>query len=313
MQHLLNVDDLDHDFIFEIIDRARLIKRLRHGEEINRFWSDLSNLLTNRLMITMFFQPSTRTRLSFEAAMSYLGGKVIGTENAEEFSSFKKGASIEDEFRVISGYCDIIVGRFKNDGDALLAASKCEVPIINGGDGKGEHPTQALIDLFSIVEKFPSPEQLHISFVGDNRRSRTVHSLARLLAGFKNVGRMNFMSCPDLTVPLDFMQEIDQRSGRQIAALYAYVDDNLIHRSDVVYVTRSQDEHGGSVDNGLVFGPNYAAMMPENSIILHPLPRNSELPIAVDNDPRAYYFDQAHNGLYLRMALLEALCPRNRF
>jgi aspartate carbamoyltransferase catalytic subunit len=313
MQHLINVDDLDHNFIFEIIDRAKLIKRLRHGDEINRFWSDLSNLLTNRLMITMFFQPSTRTRLSFEAAMSYLGGKVIGTENADEFSSFKKGASIEDEFRVIGGYCDIIVGRFKNEGDALRAASTCAVPIINGGDGKGEHPTQALLDLFTIVEKFPNPEKLTVSFVGDNRRSRTVHSLARLLSGFQNVGRLYFMSCPDLTPAPHFMDELDTRAGRPIANLYPYLDDNLIQQSDVVYVTRSQDEHGGPVEGALVFGPNYAAMMKPNAIILHPLPRNSELPAEVDSDPRAYYFDQAHNGLYVRMALLEAMCPRNRF
>src|ERR1051326_3469026 len=164
MKHIISVDDLDHEFLHALFDRTTFIKRLRHNEENNYHWSNLSDILRGRLLITNFFEPSTRTRMSFEAAMNYLGGAVIGTENAAEFSSFKKGESLEDNFKVLSGYCDIIVGRFLDEGDAQRASLACDVPLINGGDGKGEHPTQGILDLFSIRGEFHDPElDVHLS------------------------------------------------------------------------------------------------------------------------------------------------------
>lgn len=312
MKHILSVDDFNHDFLQELIDRAAFIKDIRRNKNSNLTWSVLSGHLKNYLMITDFFEPSTRTRLSFEAAMTYLGGHVIGTENAAEFSSFKKGESIEDNFKVISGYCDVIVGRFLNEGEAHRAASSCQVPLINGGDGKGEHPTQALIDLFSIVEKFPNQEQLTVTFIGDNRRSRTVQSLARLLAGFDAVSNINFISPATLMVETEFLDDLQTRrvGSELVLQTSCLLDADWIKASNVVYMTRSQIERDNTGFHGFVFGPECAAILPENAIILHPLPRNSELPIEIDNDPRAYYFEQAWNGLYVRMALLEAICAK---
>ncbi len=309
-QHIITVDDLTHEFLQELFDKATWIKKVRMGGNNNYYWKSLTETLTGKLLISDFFEPSTRTRLSFEAAMHYLGGNVIGTENAAEFSSYKKGESLEDNFRVLSGYCDIIVGRFLQEGEARRAAAACDVPLINGGDGKGEHPTQAMTDLFSIIEKFDDPEELTITFVGDNKRSRTVRSLALLLAGF-GVRKMNFISPPDLSMEEHVCNEIAVRSKATCKTeIFDHLNVDRLRESNVVYVTRSQNERGGVIDHGMIFGPCEAALLPENAIILHPLPRNSELPVEVDQDPRAYYFEQARNGLYVRMALLQALCPK---
>jgi aspartate carbamoyltransferase catalytic subunit len=317
MKHLISVNDLDHQFISEIMSRAQEYKQRRQYKGRD-FWDALSNRLKNRLLITDFFEPSTRTRLSFEAAMLYMGGNVIGTENAAEFSSFKKGESIADNFHVISGYGDIIVGRFLNEGDAHEAANASLVPLINGGDGKGEHPTQALIDLFSIVEKFPDDkaENLRVTFLGDNKYSRTVQSLARLLARFACVSEINFIGPEEVNSELtSFLFEIDtiaeNHDHRVTYRVQHQLSPETIGKTDIVYITRSQTERHyfkGLLEGDFVFTTELADLMPEHGLILHPLPRNSELPVEVDDNPRAYYFEQARNGLFVRMALLEALC-----
>lgn len=325
MQHLITVSDLSNDFLAKVFARAKEFKYMR--QHSNRLmWDQLHGLLRNRLLITDFFQPSTRTRFSFEAAMSYLGGMVIGSENAAEFSSFKKGESITDNFRVISGYCDVIVGRFLNPGDAAIAASASLVPVINGGDGKGEHPTQALLDLFAIIEKFPDDkaEDLTICFLGDNLHSRTVQSLARLLARFAAVRRMTFVGLEGQNYTIDdsdgflhSLRDIALQHDRPDGTLGFLCTDKMTEaiarESDIIYVTRSQTEyHEGFFDpeslNNVRLTQALADMMPEHGVILHPLPRNSELPVEVDVNPRSYYFQQAHYGLFIRMALLETLC-----
>lgn len=321
MKHVISIDDFDPEFIAWIVRRATEIKRLRlRQEEPYRFFRDLHYRFRGRLMITDFFEPSTRTRFSFEAAMAYLGGMVIGSENAAEFSSFKKGESLEDNFRVISGYGDIIVGRFLHEGDARRAADVSEIPLINGGDGMGEHPTQALIDYFSIFEHFPKLQTpLKVVFFGDNLRSRTVHSLAMLLSTSPSVGEIIFLSPPRLKPDEVFLKTIEKRADHgnvqvwsadeqdsDLQLLREYVGKNVLLGADVVYVTRSQDERGGK-EAGLVFAREYLNFLSPESIILHPLPRNSELPTTIDNDPRACYFEQSKNGLYVRMALLENL------
>ncbi len=334
MKHIISIDDLDLDFIDQVFALAEEYKERRQYRFWANLWNELSVRLRHRLMITDFFEPSTRTRLSFEAAMTYLGGNVIGTENAAEFSSIKKGESIADNFRVISGYCDIIVGRFLNEGDARIAADASMVPLINGGDGMGEHPTQALIDLFSIKEKFPDVKDLRVTFIGDNKHSRTVRSLARLLARFPWVSKMNFIGRPEINFTADdsdgFIHELVQISNNYneyhpYSIGFLCEDwlnpDTIKNHTDIIYMTRSQTERysnltseqvnvKGIQPSNFVLTPEIANLMPDNGLILHPLPRTTELPIEVDNNPRAYYFQQAHNGLFVRIALLETLLCR---
>lgn len=302
MKHLISINDIDKKFISKIFKRSSEIKNARLKS--NQFFSEK---LKGKLLITHFFEPSTRTRLSFESAMIYLGGNVIGSENAGEFSSFKKGENLSDNFRVISGYCDIVVGRFKNEGEAYIAAENSLVPVINGGDGKGEHPTQALLDMFTIMEKFPNLNNLTITFIGDNARSRTVHSLAKLIKQFPYVKLIRFIN--PYGQCLDFVNElknIDTPNTPDVEIKYD-INKEYIADSDVIYITRNQNERGHYIQNYMVFTNDMANMMPEHGIIMHPLPRNSELPLDVDKNPRAYYFEQAQNGLFVRMAILEEL------
>jgi aspartate carbamoyltransferase catalytic subunit len=316
LPHIISVDDLYPLMLKQICDIAVDLKAVRRGK-ISYDWSNFTTRLRGCLMISDFFEPSTRTRLSFEAAMAYLGGSVIGTENAAEFSSFAKGESLEDNFRVISGYGDIIVARFKNEGEARKASLACTVPLINGGDGTGEHPTQALIDYFTIREEFDDLEtgEINIVFMGDNKRSRTVQSLAKLLAPLPAIKKITFVQHNMLKPETSFIKDINRRANREIcetvSCLGGVIVPDVWETAQIVYMTRSQDERGGEVPGGgLVFLPQYLEKMPERSIIMHPLPRNSELPTEIDRDPRARYFQQAHNGLYVRMALLDWLFGR---
>jgi aspartate carbamoyltransferase catalytic subunit len=304
MNHLVTVDDFDTTTVTDIMEQARLfIDR--------RLWDNWPlDSLKGKLLITDFFEPSTRTRLSFEAAMSYLGGQVIGTENAAEFSSVKKGESIYDNFRVISMYCDVIVGRFKNEGEARIAAEASQVPLINGGDGQGEHPTQALIDYFTIWDHFRRVQSVRVTFLGDNKRSRTVNSLVRMLSKFSHIGvsEINFISPPGLTID-ESLREVVAGTDTKVG-VFDTLDTSRMKTTDVLYVTRSQNERSDEQFDGACYAvtPELVDAMPENSIIMHPLPRNSELPREIDNNRRAMYFEQASNGLYVRMALLEHLC-----
>jgi aspartate carbamoyltransferase catalytic subunit len=319
--HLIKVDDLSHEFLGKIFATAKEYKYRRKASR--QLWNELHGRLHNHLMISDFFEPSTRTRFSFEAAMSYLGGNVIGSENAAEFSSFKKGESIHDNFKVIGGYGDIIVGRFLNEGEAQIAADVSMIPVINGGDGKGEHPTQALIDLFSIIEKFPDPDNLRITFVGDNLHSRTVRSLTRLLVRFPCVREMTFLGPEGQNVTQTDTDVLYDLSGGYNHNIHIWwhgrqFDAEQMARTDVLYMTRSQVERHSTFPGTSVLDvtispdfyltPELADALPTNAVILHPLPRNAELPRSIDDNPRAYYFEQAWNGLYIRMALLEEIC-----
>lgn len=321
--HLLKVDDLSHEFLGNIFDKAGEYKYRRHHSRA--LWNELHGRLHNQVLISDFFEPSTRTRFSFEAAMAYMGGEVIGSENAAEFSSYKKGESLYDNFRVISGYGDIVVGRFLREGEAEIAANASLIPVINGGDGKGEHPTQALIDLFSVIEKFPNPQNLRITFVGDNLHSRTVNSLARLLVRFPCVREMTFLGPEDQNFTQAETDDLYDRSGGYNHNIHIWhrareFNAKQMAQTDVLYMTRSQVERHRTIPGTTVLdptrptGPDFyltpelADSLPDNAIILHPLPRNAELPATIDSNPRAYYFEQAWNGLFIRMALLEELC-----
>ncbi len=262
--------------------------------------------LEGRIMTTLFFEASTRTRLSFEAAMNRLGGSVIGTENAAQFSSTIKGETLEDTARIISGYSDIIVMRHTEIGAAKRAAAVASIPVINAGDGAGEHPTQALLDAYTINKEFGRIDGLKIAMVGDLTYGRTVHSLSYILANFQDV-MVYYIAPENVQIPSSVKSYMDEKGIR-----YQETHDlNAVAGSvDVVYQTRIQKERFPSAEEYEKASGKYIVdgalldQMRKDAIVLHPLPRAGEIAEEVDADPRAAYFRQAHNGLYIRMALV---------
>ncbi|MBI1961130.1 MAG: aspartate carbamoyltransferase [Parcubacteria group bacterium] len=268
-----------------------------------------SDTLKRRVMATLFYEPSTRTRLSFEAAMRRLGGKVITTEAAAEFSSAVKGERLKDTIQVVGGYADVIVLRHKKQGSAAKAASVSSVPIINAGDGAGQHPTQMMLDLYTIQKEIGRLENLAIAMVGDLRNGRTVRSLCYILTKFQSP-RLYLVSPRSLRMRKDIRAYL-----RRHGVPFEECDDlrEVAGRVDVVYLTRVQAERmkGKCVRmNGrFQMDPSVLERLQQHAIIMHPLPRVDEIRQRrlVDIDPRAAYFRQAHNGLYVRMALLKMI------
>jgi aspartate carbamoyltransferase catalytic subunit len=273
-----------------------------------------AKLLDGMIMATLFYEPSTRTRLSFESAMLRLGGRVINTENAKEFSSAAKGESLEDSIRVVSGYADIIVLRYPKEGGAARAAAFSNgVPIINAGDGAGQHPTQALLDLFTIKKRFGKIEGLEIAMVGDLLNGRTVRSLAYFLAKHYPKNTIYFVSPEVSRMKDDIKNYLDRYKVKWIEAEDLKL---ILPKLDVIYQTRVQKERFKNSDiyslvceqsDKLAISKRTLKAMKPEAIIMHPLPRICEISYAVDKDPRAYYFQQAQNGLYIRMALLKMM------
>ena len=277
-------------------------------------------ILADCVVVVPFYQPSTRTRTSFEVAAQRLGASVSVTENAKEFSSTVKGESLEDSIRVLSRYGDAIILRHDETGSAERAAKVSRVPLINAGDGKGEHPTQAALDQYTIFQLLkdrkgsdgPFVPGLQVAFMGDLKYGRTVRSLARLLANVPVTLRC--ISLPDLRLPSELKRELESHPNVTITEHDR--PEEALAGADVVYVTRTQTEHIEDeveverlriASKPYRLSPQNLAALPASAIILHPLPRDTvgdELPTAVDADPRAKYFDQAENGLYVRMALL---------
>ncbi len=260
-----------------------------------------------RLMATLFYEPSTRTRFSFEAAMRRLGGHVITTENAAKFSSVAKGETLEDTIRIINGYADVIVLRHYEVGAAKRAAAVSSVPIINAGDGAGQHPTQALLDLYTIRKEIGTLDGLSIALVGDLAQGRTVRSLAYLLSKYRDV-KMYFVAPPLLKMKEDILDYL-RRQGIWFSEETSL--ENVLPQVRVVYQTRIQRERFGdriadyeSCRGIYVLDKETLKRMRSDAIIMHPLPRLDEISMEVDSDPRAAYFRQAQNGLYVRMALL---------
>jgi len=260
-----------------------------------------------RIMTTLFFEASTRTRLSFESAMHRMGGGVIGTENAAQFSSAIKGETLEDTIRIVSGYSDVIVMRHTDIGAAKRAAKVASIPVINAGDGAGEHPTQALLDTYTIRKEFGKIDGLKIAMVGDLAYGRTVHSLSYMLANYQDV-MIYYISPDNVRIPDNVKKYMDEKGIR-----YAETNDlNSVAGSiDVLYQTRIQKERFPSVEEYEKASGQYIvdgelmSRMSKDAIVLHPLPRAGEITEEVDDDPRAAYFRQAVNGLYIRMALVD--------
>jgi aspartate carbamoyltransferase catalytic subunit len=258
-------------------------------------------------LATIFYEPSTRTRLSFETAMHRLGGNVVSTENAREFSSAIKGESVEDTIRIVEGYADAIVIRHYEQGSAHRAATVASVPILNAGDGPGEHPSQALLDLYTIRHELGRIDGLRVALVGDLRFGRTARSLARLLRQTEGT-ELIFVSPPAIPMGNDVRAELGQAGVpfRDEPDL-----DAVLPNVDVVYQTRVQKERFTTREEyeaargQYVIDAEAMRRLNPDAILMHPLPRVDEITVDVDTDPRAAYFRQAHNGVFVRMALLE--------
>ena len=263
--------------------------------------------LSGRLLATVFYEPSTRTRFSFEAAMHRLGGQVLSAENATGASSAAKGESLEDAIHVIGSYADGIVLRHPEVGAAERAARVAPVPVINAGDGPGSHPTQALLDLYTIEKELGRLDHLRIGLAGDLRHGRTVRSLALLLARFPG-NELVLISPPALRLGADVIAALNeaQQGMRETADLGGAIAD-----LDVLYQTRIQAERFESSEEyerlrGVyVVNADLMRRLPERAILMHPLPRLDEIDPVVDADPRAAYFRQARNVLWVRMAVLD--------
>ena len=262
------------------------------------------DLLKGKILANLFYEPSTRTSSSFTSAMERLGGSVIPI-NEVRYSSVSKGESLPDTVRSLEAYADVLVLRHPETGSAALAAKYARKPIINAGDGTGEHPTQALLDLFTIQEELGEIDGLQVTMLGDLKYGRTVHSLARLLSLY-NV-KINYVSPEILRMPVEIIAELNEKHISQAEILTL---EEVLPATDVLYVTRVQKERFTdpeayeTVKNAFVLGTESMKLAKARMIVMHPLPRVGEISMEVDDDPRAAYFRQMEYGLYVRMALL---------
>ena len=291
-------------------DRKLLDELFESADEMEKACKSGScpRILKGKIMATLFYEPSTRTRLSFESAMIRLGGTVIGSENASEFSSAYKGETLEDTIRVVQKYADIIVIRHPLEGSAELASKVSEVSVINGGDGPGQHPTQMLLDVYTIYKEKRTLENLKICGVGDLLYGRAIRSLVYLMANMKGT-TFSFVSPERLRFSEEFLSYLDKKKVEYNQT--DCLDDAL--DSDVLYMTRIQKERFSTESEYkkhkgcYILGKEHMKKMKNDAIVMHPLPRVDEISPEVDSDPRAAYFRQAENGLYIRMALLKML------
>jgi aspartate carbamoyltransferase catalytic subunit len=298
-KHIVESQQFSVPRIMELFDRAHEMERIvKRGGTMD--YSD-------KILATLFYKPSTRTRFSFEAAMYRLGGKVLSTEQAMSFSSEIAGESLEDTIQIISNYCDGIVLRHHEDGGAKRAAAVSHVPIINAGDGSGgQHPTQALLELFTIYNECKTLNGLSVAFIGALDNGRTVRSLAYLLSKFDRV-KLYFIAPEELQIKQDILEHLEERG---VWYKLANSTEEIIEKVDVVYQTRINRDRLAKQDMDLsVFNIDKTVLqrMKYDSIIMHPLPRSVEISPEVDSDPRAAYFRQSKNGLLIRMALLTML------
>jgi len=264
-------------------------------------------ILENYVVATLFFEPSTRTRLSFESAASRLGAKVIGFSDSAS-TSVKKGESLKDTILTVSKYSDIIVMRHPREGSAKYASEVSPVPIINAGDGTNQHPTQTLLDLYSIRKTQGTLDNMEIAFVGDLKFGRTVHSLVIALCSFNTT--FHLVSPVELKLPSYVKKHIKERNLKY----YQYTDlSEVIPKVDILYMTRIQRERFSDpmeyekVKNSYILKNEMLDGSKDNLKILHPLPRVNEIAEDVDSNPKAYYFQQAHNGVFVRQALLTTI------
>lgn len=293
-ESLVSISDFSKEEILELLDDMRYFEA-----NPNR------NLLAGKVVATLFFEPSTRTRLSFETAVNRLGGRIIGFSDASTTSS-SKGETLKDTIMMVNNYVDLIIMRHYLEGAARYASEISRVPVINAGDGANQHPSQTMLDLYSIYKTQGTLENLTITMVGDLKYGRTVHSL--LMAMYYFNPTFNFVACDELKMPQEYKDFCDAHNIKYTET--TEFSEDAINQSDIIYMTRVQRErftdlmeyervknlynlHNSMLDNSK-----------ENVRILHPLPRVNEISQDVDDNPKAYYFQQAQNGLYARQAII---------
>lgn len=291
---LVSISDISKEEILHLLENARYFE-----ENPNH------KILDGKVVATLFFEPSTRTRLSFETAVNRLGGRVIGFSDASTTSS-SKGETLKDTIKMVSNYVDLIVMRHYLEGAARYATEVTDTPIINAGDGAHQHPTQTMLDLYSIYKTQGTLDNLTITMVGDLKYGRTVHSLLMAMQYFNPT--FNFVACDELKMPAEYKEFCDQKGIKYTE--HKDFSEEVINSSDIIYMTRVQRErftdimeyekvknlynlHNAMLDNSK-----------DNLRILHPLPRVIEIDQDVDDNPKAYYFQQAQNGLYARQAII---------
>jgi aspartate carbamoyltransferase catalytic subunit len=293
---LVSINDYTKKEYLKILDLAQEFEK-----------NPRQNLLNGKVVATLFFEPSTRTRLSFESAVNYLGGRIIGFSDANT-SSVTKGESLKDTIKTVSQYCDLIIMRHHLEGSAKYASEISDVPIINAGDGANQHPTQTLLDLFTIRQTQGTLENLNIYFVGDLKYGRTVHSLLIAMSYFNPI--FNFISPFELKMPDEYKMHLDNSGIKYFE--HTDLTDNISY-ADVLYMTRVQKERFSDlieyekVKNSYILKASMLNDTKPNLKILHPLPRVNEISTDVDNSEKAYYFVQALNGVYTRQAIITSI------
>jgi aspartate carbamoyltransferase catalytic subunit len=305
--------------LFSLADQMKLFDKpnLTANERKQCYLLGLPQEPRKKIMACLFYEPSTRTRFSFETAMKRLGGETISTESAGMFSSAVKGESIGDMARITGQYADIIVMRHKMNGAATEAAAHSPVPVINAGDGSRQHPTQSLLDAYTINDELGRMDDLEVAMLGDLNNGRTVHSLAYLLAHRKGI-KLYFISPKIMSMPHNIREYLQEKNipFEEMAATEKQKIEDVLQKCDVLYVTRVQKERiedkqeleeYEKYKEHYIVNNNWANLMKTDSIIMHPLPRVDEIAVEVDQNPKAAYFRQAANGLYVRMALLKMI------
>ncbi|ABZ75258.1 aspartate carbamoyltransferase [Shewanella halifaxensis HAW-EB4] len=292
-KNIISISDLSRSELELIVATANELKQNPRPE-----------LLKNKVVASCFFEASTRTRLSFETAVQRLGGSIIGFPDGGNTSLGKKGETLADSVQVISSYCDAFFIRHNQEGAARLASEFSSVPVINGGDGSNQHPTQTLLDLFSIYETQGTLEKLQVAFVGDLKYGRTVHSLTQALSLFDC--EFHFVAPKALLMPDYIIDELKEKGCKY--TLHETLDE-IMDSLDILYMTRVQKERFDETEyqhlkSSFILTANMLKGVKDNLKILHPLPRVDEITTDVDSTPYAYYFQQAKNGVYARQALL---------
>jgi aspartate carbamoyltransferase catalytic subunit len=298
LENVVSINDLSRKDIESVLDEAKEMKSSSREKK--------SVILKNKVIASLFFEPSTRTRLSFETAIQNLGGKVIGFADAG-VSSTKKGESLTDSIKTVNSYCDAIVMRHPIEGAARRASEVTTVPVINGGDGANQHPTQTLLDLFTIREEFGKIDEISVGIVGDLKYGRTVHSLVLALNKFKNV-KLFFIAPDSLRMPKEIKEKLTNVEFFESEAI-----EDFIPKLDIMYSTRIQKERFPDeleylkVKDAYIIKKETLVNAKSRLKIMHPLPRVNELSPELDNTGYALYFKQAGNGVPVREALLKLL------
>lgn len=294
---LISITDFTREEYLKIMDLAKFFEN-----------NPNNNLLQGKVVATLFYEPSTRTRLSFETAINRLGGRVIGFSDSSS-SSVTKGETLKDTIKMVSNYADLIIMRHPLEGSARYASEVSSVPVINAGDGANQHPSQTLLDMYSILKTQGTLDDINIFMVGDLKYGRTVHSLLMAMVQFKDPV-FSFIAPPELSMPNEYKLFLASKEIQY----FEYPDfPESINEADIIYMTRVQKERFGDpveyekVKNVYILKNHMIENTKPNMRILHPLPRINEIHPDIDSNPKAYYFEQARNGVFTRMAIISHL------